>query len=279
MTEPIDHTNQSLKICGYGKYGAKKTLQAGHLIEEFGAANVLVVSADAGLATIESRLTAPGNVIAVSSMSDLRACHKRMAAMTRDQWVVIDGGSEIHGWVASDEFEGVDRYYELSSTGASRTQIPAEVRQYGRFITSGGDIDSQKVYGEIGRVCKRMLSSWKALTANVYVTYLEDMTGTNDRRMKVLPYGPDVPGKLALNAIMSSFDYVLRLHYNDKGLLRAGADPASFEYLARTRNDVAAGIIIPKVMAGKDNTDFNLAAFIQTINQLRQARPAAAKSA
>src|SRR6185503_21146357 len=48
--------NETLKMAAYGANNSRKTLQIGHLIETFGAANVGIISCERGLNTIKSKL-------------------------------------------------------------------------------------------------------------------------------------------------------------------------------------------------------------------------------
>lgn len=254
----VGQFSDTIKVALYGKFGTRKTLQAGHLAEAFGKERVVIVSAEHGLNTIRS-LVDPANVIECDNVGDLRKAHARVREMhnTKDWWVVIDGATRIFGWGANEQMSGADRYYEATATGKPPKD---DDKQYGRFISDKSDkIDMQKVYGRIGRDSQNLLNAWVRLECNQYWTFLEDMTGTANRE-KTIPWGPDVPGKVALTAIMSTFDYVGRLEYDGERRLVAGFDPASAMYLARTREDRGVGIVVPPQIV-----NFNLATFVSLI--------------
>jgi hypothetical protein len=247
------------KIAGYGPYGSYKTLQIGHLIEEFGADNVAIISAESGLSTIKS-LVAERQVRVVHTTDEMREAYDWVKAdyNTPSHWVCIDGGSRVMSTIANEHFKNTDMVYNLM---ARRQPVPTTLMQYGRFISVSGErlgIDTMSIYGKIGRDSENLLNAWLSLGSNLYVNYLEDMTGTANRE-KVPPYGPDVPGKVGLRAVMSSFDYVIRLSQDSKGRCVA-LTKGSPMYLARTREDQRAGVNIPA-----DIVDFNLAKFVGLI--------------
>lgn len=244
--------NETTKIVLYGKYGTRKTLQIGHLIDMVGPDRVTILSAEKGLNTIASKITAK-NVIEVDNKKELRDSWERVSKLGIDDWLCVDGASNIFNWTLNEHAAAADRYYDAMATGK---QPAADDRVAGRFMSDKSQsIDMQKVYGRVGRDLELFIQEAVRLNCNQYWTFLEDMTGSNGRE-KTIPYGPDVPGKVALRAIMSKFDYVGRLEYDGAGKLICGFDPTSGFYMARTRNDEAAGVKIP---AKIDN--FNLADF------------------
>ena len=174
-----------------------------------------------------------------------------------DAWVCLDGMSQVMKWIANEQFKGADDYYEQMKSGLP---IDKDLLEFGRFITGKDEIDAQKIYGRIGRDSEVLLSAWIRLKSNIYATYLEDMTGTANRE-KCIPWGPDVPGKVGLNAVMSSFDCVFRLSYDKDGKIVAGFNPTGNLYLSRTRDDrMAPGAQkIPNEIS-----DFDLGAFVKT---------------
>jgi hypothetical protein len=125
-------------------------------------------------------------------------------------------------------------------------------------MSDKGAIDAMRIYGRVGRDSQNLLNAWVALPCNLYCNYLEDMTGSSGYE-KVPPYGPDVPGKVGLKAVMSSFDFVGRLSYDGKGELVAGFDSRSNYYMARTREDRTV-VEIPNEIA-----NFRLDKFVQLI--------------
>lgn len=246
---------ETLKIALYGKFGSRKTLQIGTLIELVGADNVLIVSAEHGLNTIRSTLTNTANIIDVASLADVRkAWSVAQEFANTNRWVALDGMSQITEWIANEQLSGADRYYELKQQGLN---IAPDDLKYGRFIQRG-EINTMAVYGKVGRESENLIAAWIKLPVNLYANYLEDMTGVSGFE-KSVPYGPDVPGRVGLKAVMSSFDYVGRLTYNERNELVAGFDATSALYMARTREDRNI-IELPKTF-----TNFKLSEFVQLV--------------
>jgi hypothetical protein len=250
----------TLKICLYSKYGGRKTLQIGHLIDLVGQDNVLVVSAEHGLNTIRSKVR-EDQVISVSSLDEVRAAWSKAQAFAGpEKWVCIDGMSQITEWIANTQLSMADRYYEAKQLGRDPGQndLPA-----GKYIQRG-EINTMAIYGRVGRDSENLISAWIGLPVNLYCNYLEDMTGSSGFE-KTIPWGPDVPGKVGLKAVMSSFDFVGRLFYNERGVLCAGFDPSSYTYMARTREDQTV-VEVPKLVE-----DFNLAEFVKLVTSRKEA--------
>lgn len=247
---------ETVKVALYAEYGKRKTEQISTLIREFGVENVLVVSAEKGLNTIRTALTIPANVIVANNYDELRSEFPKVQAFATgsDKYIALDGGSRVVEWLANEQLAGADRFYE-----ATKRNLPVTPNdlQYGRFMQKG-EINSMAVYGRVGRDSERLWNTWIGLNANLYVNFLEDKVGQSGFE-KTFPYGPDVPGRVGLKAVMSSFDYVGRLFYNEAGQLVAGFDPKSYTYMARTREDRAL-VQIPAEIA-----DFNLARFIKLV--------------
>lgn len=250
---------ETIKVALYGAYGSRKTLQIGNLIKAAGSGRVLVVSAEHGLGTIRSLLD-PSQVRTVHDKAELRQAFAEVKESfnTPDYWVCIDGGSQIVEWIANEQFTGADEYFSLD---ARKQAIPDKLKEYGRYISDRSHtIDTQRIYGRIGRDSENLWAAWIRLQCNLYVNFLEDMTGVNDKREKTIPWGPDVPGKMGLKAVMSSFDFVGRLSYDGDGKLVGHFNPKSPIYMARTREDRAAGIMLPTEIA-----DFDLSQFIKLV--------------
>lgn len=247
---------ETVKVALYARFGGRKTLQIAHLIDAFGVENVLVVNAERGLNTIKSKLTVRANVLTVPSLGELRAAFPTVVAFATgpDKYVCLDGGSRVVGWMANEQLNGADRYYEAMKKGLA---IPPNDLQYGRFIQKG-EINSMAVYNRVGRDSETIWNAWVGLNANVYVNFLEEMVGSTGFE-KTFPYGPDVPGKVGLSAVMSIFDYVGRLTYTD-GKLIGGFNPTEYSYMAKVRDDRNAGIVVPGEIP-----DFNLAEFIKLV--------------
>ena len=250
--------NETLKIALYGKFGSEKTRQIAHLIDMAGIDNVLVLSAERGLGTIRSKITSERQVIPITNMAELRAAFipvREFATENPDRWVVADGMSSITEWLANDQLSGAERYYDSKAQGRAISQSDAV---FGRYITDKGAIDSMRIYGRIGRDSENLLNAFLSLPCNLYANYLEDFTGSSGFE-KGPPLGPDVPGKVGLKAVMSSFDFVGRLSYGPRGELTAGFDSRSNYYMALTRED-GTQVKIPKEIV-----NFNLAEFVRLI--------------
>jgi hypothetical protein len=255
--EPVAF-EETLKVCLYGKFGSRKSLQIGHLIDLVGADNVLVISAERGLGTIQSKLTNPQQVLAVSNLDELRAVYltaKEFAEQDARRWVCVDGMSQVTEWLANAQLSGAEQYYDLK---VQNQTIPAKLLPFGRFLSDKGAIDSMRVYGRVGRDSENLLSAWIGLPCNLYCNYLEDMTGSSGYE-KTPPYGPDVPGRVGLRALMSSFDFVGRLSYDTDGNLVGQFDSRSNYYMARTREDRT------KVDLPVEIGNFRLDKFVQLI--------------
>lgn len=249
--------SETLKICLYGRWGTLKTQQIDSLIRDFGRDHIAVVSAEGGLGTIESSVKSE-NVIRVSNKSEMRKAWARCEKEFKgpESWVCIDGMSAVMMWIANEQFAGANEYYDQISIGIPHDAIESRLKPYGKFLSNKDEVDGQKIYGEIGRQSQLMLAAWVSLTCNLYANYLEDMTGTTGRE-KTIPWGPDVPGKVGLGAVMSKFDHIIRVTYNKDGKLIGGLDPASPLYLSRTREDRnKIGTVLPKEIVGFDLGEF-----------------------
>lgn len=248
--------HDTIKVALYGIFGSQKTRQIGHLIDMVGATRVYTISADRGLGTIRSKID-PTMVKPVAGLQDLRDAWAIVSEKynSPEYWVCIDGGSRVMAHINNEQFNGADAVFEKLAMGH---QVPEHLKPFGRFITDRGRIEAMQVYGKIGRISETLLNSWISLNCNLLFTYLEDMT-ESDGRKKLPPYGPDVPGKVGLRAVMSSFDYVLRLGYDAESRLVA-TTRSSGDTMARTREDRDAGVDIPAQI-----TNFNLAEFVQMI--------------
>ena len=245
----------SLKIALYGKFGSRKTQQVEYLIEQVGPDNVLILSAERGLGTIRSSVP-EGRVIVVNSLQEIRDAWlpKIKPFCQLDRWLVVDGMSQVTEWIANGHLGGAERYYEAKQLGREPN---TDDLKYGKYIQRG-EINTMAVYGKVGRDSELLISEFIKLPVNLYCNYLEDMTGTNGFD-KTVPWGPDVPGKVGLKAVMSSFDFVGRLYYNEQNKLCAGFDATSGFYMARTREDQKV-VQIPKLIV-----DFNLGEFVKMV--------------
>lgn len=258
--------SESVKICLYGEWSTGKTEQIRWLAKTVGADKLLIVSAEGGLGTVKSLVESrPEMVVRVNRLGDLsepfnpQTAAKLIAAGSPvalrhawltvkefaadpSRWVVIDGGSEIMYWIANEQITAVEALFELKAVGQ---EPPDRLKPFGRFLGNNGSIQMPQVYGKIGRDIENLLAAWTALPCNLMVNFLEDMTGSTGFD-KCKPYGPHVPGKVGLRAVMGSFDFVGRLMRRADGLT-AGFRTTG-EYLARVRADWEAGVKIPSEM-------------------------------
>ena len=251
--QPADQPtySETLKICCYGQFGSRKTLAIGQLIDA--GAEVCVMSAERGLNTIASRLP-KAKVLVATNLNEFReawSVAKDWADVHPTGWVCVDGGSQVAEWIANEQLSGAENYYDAK---VKNQTIPQNLMPFGRFLSEKGAIDSMRIYGRIGRDSENLLAALIGLPCNLYVNYLEEKTGSSGYE-RTLPYGPDVPGKVGLRAVMSSFDYVVRLAYNAQRELVAYLDPASALYMARTREDRQV------VQLPTEIPNFNLAEF------------------
>lgn len=235
VTEPSVFS-ETLKVALYGKFGSRKTLQIGHLIDAFGAENVLIINAERGLNTIRSRVTDSKQVISANNLDELReafAPAKEWAQANPSGWVCVDGMSQVTEWLANEQLSGAERFYDYK---ARNQTVPTKDAVFGRYLSKEGAIDTMRIYGRIGRESENLLGAFISLPCNLYVNYLEEKTGTSGYE-RTIPYGPDVPGKVGLTAVMSSFDFIGRLTYANDGSLVGQFDSRSNVYMARTRED------------------------------------------
>lgn len=251
--------SEGAKVVLYAKWGGKKTLQIASLIEDFGVENVLVVNAEGGLRTIESKLAVKDNIIRVNSLAELQYAFRpdgpiRSFATGLDKYICLDGGSRVVTWIANEELNGADRFYEQTKKGAP---IDANDLQYGRYMQKG-EINSMAVYNKVGRRSETLWNAWVGLNANLYVNFLEEKVGQSGFE-KTFPYGPDVPGKVGLDAVMSTFDFVGRLTHREDGTLIGQFDPTNYMYMAKTRDDRSV-VTVPGEIA-----NFRLADFIKLV--------------
>lgn len=255
--------SESLKICLYGDWSTGKTEQIRWLARRVGVENLLVLSAEGGLSTIKSvieqrpamvvkvnRLGSPGErydeakvgkEIAAGNPVSLRQAWPAVKAFADSpaRWVAVDGASEITSWLSNEQITNTEALYEMKSLGQDP---PDYLKPYGRFLGNNGSIQMPQVYGRIGRDIENLLSAWTGLPCNLLWNFLEDMTGSTGFE-KCPPYGPHVPGKVGLRAVMGSFDFVGRM-MNRQGKCVAGFRTTP-QYLARVRADWEAGVKIP----------------------------------
>lgn len=267
--------DSTLKMLIYGDYGRRKTEQLGRLIERVGMENVLMLSCDEGLGTIES-LVDYNRVIRVNSWNDMQEARKRAEDEfgnlpdKTSKWVLADGVSSLLNEHANMMFDGTEKAYDLR---AKNMPISPDLITFGRYLSKADKIEGPSIYGKVGRDFTRLFQSWKRLGTNLVFTFLEELTGKSGGTYeKTFPYGPKIPGNLGYDAAMSTFDYVIRLWYDtdDARTLMAGTQSTGM-YEARTREDRRAGVDIPPVIK-----DFDLARFVEKIRKTKRAAEKAA---
>ena len=249
---------ETLKICGYAKTGSKKTVQIGHLIDLVGVENVLIVSAEGGLGVIESKLTVPENVVKISTLDDYRANWTKVKGFCHpDRWVAIDGGTQIADWIGNEQLSGADSYYDAKARGQSILPTLLPFGKYTKGDSNNLVMNTMQVYGRIGRDIENAMAALKSLPVNLYMNFWEDMT-ESDGFKAMLPWGPDVPGKVGLKAVIGAFDFVLRFTVN--GDILTAQTRTDGTALAKTREDRFAGIRVPSSIK-----NFELGKFIKLV--------------
>lgn len=254
---------KTLKIALYAEWGRRKTEQLGRLIESVGMNNCIIVSCDQGLDTIDS-VVDYDRVAVANSWDEMRGAYKFAAEHIdghSNQWVLVDGATSLLLEHVNSLFAATEEAYDCR---ARKQSIPDHLITASRYLTKNDQVDGMAIYGRVGRDLTRLFQTWKALGANLVFTFLEEMTGVNDKREKTYPFGPAIPGNLGYRAALSTFDYVIRLWYDASGRLIAGTK-ATGMYEARTREDQRGGIEIPAVIP-----DFNLADFIKLIRPIKE---------
>lgn len=251
---------ETLKIALYGKYGTTKTLQIARLAEVVGVQNVGIVSAESGLTTIASVLAImpPENIWTVASLDDVRATWAKVAEFAKRPgvWVCIDGMTTLLTWYEAEIWGNTDRFFERY---IRKDSIPDSLKPYQRFIVKDKEtIDPQSVYAVVGRRICDFYTGVLQLGCNFYVNFMEEMHGQAGRE-RALPWGPDIPGKMGKNFMLAKTDFIGGLHYDDERRVIASFDPASRQYLGKTRNDRAA-VVVPAEIP-----DFDLGAFVRLI--------------
>lgn len=250
---PAVPADDTLKIALYAEWGRRKTQQLGTLIESVGMDNCFIASCDRGLGTIKSAVNFD-NVCSVDSWNDMRGAYARASAKFTgpDKWVLVDGATSLLLDHVNSLFAATEEAYDLR---AQHRPIPDHLISASRYLTKSDQVDGMAIYGRVGRDLTRLFQSWKGLGTNLVFTFLEELTGTNDKREKVYPLGPAIPGNLGYRAAMSTFDYVIRLWYAPNGSLMAGTRATGL-YEARTREDQRTGIVIPPTIENFDLGNF-----------------------
>jgi len=247
-----------LKIATYGRWSSRKTFQVGSLIDRFGVDKVFVVSIDKGLGPVQSKVK---HYVEVNSLDDLRKAYQQAVEFIKkngdDCWVVLDGMSRAMNFISDSALGAADEAAEQMAQGVPVQGLRTEIRPFARFVSSSYQVDTMRIYGTIGVDSKNLLGAWLRLDCNLYSTYLEDMTSNG--RERVPPYVPDVPGQVGLKAVMSTYDFVIRLTIKGSDCV-AQMDPGSSLYMSRTREDQTLSGPLPKEIVG-----FNLADFVTLV--------------
>ena len=251
--------SETTKIALFGANSTGKTLQIRSLIEAFGWENVGIVSCEDGLKTVQS-IVRPEQVKECNSISELKQAWKWASDhyAGTDKWVCVDGGTRALQWIAGEVWAGTDAVYTLMATGTPKHELPTALKPFLRFITGQGEIDGQRQWVQIGRDIDFELARWVRLPANMYWTFWEDQTSLDQYR-KGLPWQVDCPGKAGRDAIMGSFDFVLRLTRAGNSVV-ATHDPERRVVRSKARDDWAGGIKVPNEQA-----NFSLATFAETL--------------
>lgn len=239
-----------------GDYAIGKTHQLGYLVQAVGKENVAVVSCEKGLTTIAS-LIEPDNVKACASRDDLRAAYgwARDHFDASDKWVFMDGASRAMYWLFDEVLKPAEKVFEATVCGRT---VGGSDRKYLRFLSDRNNLDMMRIYGQHGSDARVFWNTWLSGNWNLMATFLAKET-KHDGYASKPPYGPDVPGRVGVDAVMGTFDFVLALDRDNRGnpTARTRGDR---EWLAKIRVDRFAGVEIPDVIE-----NFNLAEFVATI--------------
>jgi hypothetical protein len=258
----MSEQNETIKILAYGRWCTRKTLQIHYLIERYGKDKVWVVSADGGLETIAGELD-DNHVFRVDTKDEMDRTWARVMTggkegkIPPDAWICVDGLTRAAGRIEDFYKDGLDECATYVVT-TGKASVPNHLRPFLRFVNSDGLPDNQAVYGPIGTDLKLMINNWAVSVnryANVYVTAHEQESSNG--RTQGPPYMPDLPGKVARNHVMGSFDYVMRFVV-DKGKCVAQMDPERINslYWSRTREAQAKTGVLPKEIHGFDIVEF-----------------------
>lgn len=230
---------ETCKVALFGGYGSGKTLQIRSLIEDYGAANVGIVSCEHGLGTIESSLAGVGKR-EPRDLATFKDAWKwaQDNYSGRDKWVCIDGGTRVLQWGSNDILQGTDEAFIRLATGTERGTLDKALKPYLRYITSDGNIDSRKQWMSIAYDADHEMNRWVKLECNHYWTFWEDETWINENK-KGVPWQVDAPGRGSRLAIYGTFDFVLRLtREGPKGeTVVATHDPSGRTVKSKTRDD------------------------------------------
>ena len=262
-------SRDTTKLAMYGDYEVGKTMQIKHLIHAYGAEKVIILNADAGLSSINSHLEGV-EVVRVGSRDDMRRaycdifgsdiypdgspCAKKYVQFNEPGcWIVQDGVSRIFEWIENDNKRLAEAVYVAV---LAEKKVDPLLAKYRTCVTESDRYDQQKVYGFIGRDIEDYCSAWIKSAANTYWTFMEALTGHNGRN-RCKPLGPSIPGRMGLDSVMRSMDFIFRMYWEgERCFVRTRATD---EFLARRRNDIDAGDAIPDVIENFNVAEFAMA--------------------
>ena len=251
-----DH-QETLKVALSGGPAKQKTRQIAHLIREVGKENVGILSAEAGLNTIQSVL-AGVTVWPVTTSDEVRRVWGEVKKFAEQPgaWIAIDGGTTLLTWYEQDVWKGADDYF---SRHASGQPIPDSLKPAARFISPKKQtIDPFSVYAAIGRQVCAWYQEVLRLECNFYINFMEEKIGKSEGE-KALPWGFNIPGQVGRDFILAKTDYVGHLYYNAGRQLVCCLDPACSTHQTKTREDRE------KVAMPAEIVDFDLGAFVRLI--------------
>ena len=258
--------NETHKIATYAPPNSRKTEQIRYLIRAYGQENVGIVSGERGLGTIRGDVH-PDMVFNVETWEQAQQSFgwAKERYGRPGTWICVDGASNIMTMAANRHFSAADTAMEAIIMYGANKLNDAEykgIKAYQRFVTNKGgvlNLDTMAIYGMIGREAERFWGAWKGGPWNLYVNFWQEKCGQSDRE-RVLPWGPDCPGKMGLAAIKGCFDYILMLGKDSKGTLVANcrADPTFA--ITKMREDRCLGIEIPDEIQ-----DFRVDTFVEML--------------
>lgn len=254
---------ETIKCASYAATGGRKTLQIGHLIKEFGAENIGIISCEHGLNTIGS-LVDERFVFRATDRQGLRDAYKWAqdnGFVTPDKWVCVDGGSRALNWINHEIFAGAQKALEGVIDGKQKRALDSSFRKYASYVTKEEDLNTQQMWWRTGYECEQLLDAFIKLGANMYWTFWEDQTSIS-QYVKGVPWIPETPGKGALVAVKGTFDFIFRLiPWKDSVAACFRNPPGNNENYGKVRDDWNSGIKVPDRIEG-----FNLAEFVKLIS-------------
>lgn len=256
-----DTYTESHKIAVYADWNGGKTHQIRYLIREYGHENVGIINGERGLGTIRGDVKEE-QVFHINKVEDISLAYKwaKEKYDRPDAWVCMDGCTNITQMLMGVHFDAAENCVKHIIMKGVET-LPPELKLYQRFVTFKDgcwNTDKRALYGQGGRQAERFWSTWVRQDWHLYATFWKEKTGQG-KDQRVLPYGPDVPGKMGFSAVRGSFDYIMYLEPEGKGFMATvRADPKV--YVTKMREDKDLGISIPDVIK-----DFNIVEFVKAL--------------